>query len=77
MLLLTPLTPHPDSPAHSRPFYPAIPPPVTAVLLKFQLHTDKPPSFGYWIAQGATTLFEYWGNAAYSTPNLLNSYNHM
>ena len=45
--------------------------------LKFQLHTDKPPSFGYWIAQGATTLFEYWGNAAYSTPNLLNSYNHM
>lgn len=45
--------------------------------LKFQLHTDKPPSFGYWIAQGATTLFEYWGNAAYSTPNLLNSYNHI
>jgi len=45
--------------------------------LKFQLHTDKPPSFGYWIAQGATTLFEFWGNAAYSTPNLLNSYNHI
>jgi alpha-L-rhamnosidase len=45
--------------------------------LKFQLHTDKAPSFGYWIAQGATTLFEYWGNAEYSTPNLLNSYNHI
>ena len=45
--------------------------------LQFQLHTDKPPSFGFWIAQGATTLSEYWGNAAYSTPNLLNSYNHI
>jgi alpha-L-rhamnosidase len=45
--------------------------------LKFQLHTATPPSFGYWIAQGATTLFEYWGNAEYSTPNLLNSYNHI
>lgn len=45
--------------------------------LKFQLHTDKPPSFGYWMEQGGTTLFEYWGNAEYSTPNLLNSYNHI
>eukprot|EP01043_Picozoa_sp_COSAG02_P025097 COSAG02_NODE_1398_length_12861_cov_74.341718_6_plen_195_part_00 len=26
--------------------------------LKQQLHTDKPPSLGYWIAQGGTTLFE-------------------
>lgn len=24
--------------------------------LAFQLHTDKAPSFGYWMAQGATTL---------------------
>lgn len=27
--------------------------------LKQQLHTDKPPSLGYMIAQGGTTLFEY------------------
>lgn len=26
--------------------------------LRFQLHTDAPPSLGYWIAQGATTLWE-------------------
>jgi hypothetical protein len=45
--------------------------------LRQQLHTDAPPSFGFWIAQGATTLFEFWGNAQYTTPNLLNSYNHI
>lgn len=45
--------------------------------LKQQLYTDKPPSLGYWIAQGGTTLFEYWGNAEFTTPNLLNSYNHI
>lgn len=31
--------------------------------LQFQLYTDKAPSFGYWMAQGATTLFEFCENA--------------
>ena len=45
--------------------------------LKFQLHTDAPPSFGYWIAQNATTLFEFWGNNADTFNSGLNSYNHI
>ena len=45
--------------------------------LRTQLHTDKPPSPGYWVAQGATTLWEYWGNSATSANSGLNSYNHI
>ena len=45
--------------------------------LRMQLHTDKPPSFGYWVAQGATTLWEYWENSNTSWNAGLNSYNHI
>ena len=42
--------------------------------LRFQLQTDAPPSFGYWMAQNATTLFEYWTNSQYTSNGGLNSY---
>jgi alpha-L-rhamnosidase len=45
--------------------------------LRTQLHVDKPPSPGFWVAQGATTLWEYWENTAYSSNSGLNSYNHI
>lgn len=45
--------------------------------LQFQLHTDQPPSFGYWISQGATTLFEFWTNSEFEFNSGLNSYNHI
>eukprot|EP00040_Diaphanoeca_grandis_P042744 m.265853 g.265853 ORF g.265853 m.265853 type:complete len:1002 (+) comp64084_c0_seq1:339-3344(+) len=45
--------------------------------LRFQLHTDAPPSFGYWVAQNATTLFEYWTNSATTFNSGLNSFNHI
>ena len=45
--------------------------------LAFQLHTDKAPSFGYWMAQGATTLWEFWGNSEFTFNEGLNSYNHI
>eukprot|EP01079_Euglenida_sp_SAG-EU17-18_P004305 gene4305-783_t len=41
--------------------------------LAFQLHTDSPPSLGYWVSQGATTLWEYWGNTATTFNSGLNS----
>lgn len=45
--------------------------------LRLQLHTDSPPSFGYWIAQNATTLWEDWTNSARQANSGLNSYNHI
>ena len=45
--------------------------------LSFQLHTDKPPSFGYWMSQQATTLFEFWSNSEYTFDGGLNSFNHI
>lgn len=45
--------------------------------LRFQLHKDAPPSFGYWIAQNATTLWEFWTNSATTFDSGLNSYNHI
>jgi alpha-L-rhamnosidase len=45
--------------------------------LRFQLHTDAPPSFGYWMAQNATTLWEDWTNSATQADSGLNSYNHI
>ena len=45
--------------------------------LAFQLHTDAPPSFGYWMAQNSTTLFEFWTNSATTFDSGLNSYNHI
>ena len=45
--------------------------------LSFQLHTDKPPSFGYWMSQKATTLFEFWSNSEYTFDGGLNSFNHI
>ena len=45
--------------------------------LRTQLHTDKPPSPGVWVAQGATTLWEYWENTAFSSNSGMNSYNHI
>eukprot|EP00038_Savillea_parva_P019866 m.29376 g.29376 ORF g.29376 m.29376 type:complete len:1049 (+) comp4590_c0_seq1:93-3239(+) len=45
--------------------------------LKFQLHTDAPPSFGYWMAQNATTMWEDWTNSATEFNSGLNSYNHI
>jgi len=45
--------------------------------LRMQLHTDAPPSPGYWVAQGATTLWEFWGNSNTSANAGLNSYNHI
>jgi alpha-L-rhamnosidase len=50
---------------------------LQGLALRTQLHTDAPPSPGYWIAQGATTLWEYWGNSATAANAGLNSYNHI
>ena len=50
---------------------------LQGLALRTQLHADAPPSPGYWVAQGATTLWEYWGNSATSANAGLNSYNHI
>jgi len=50
---------------------------LQGLALRTQLHTDKPPSPGFWVAQGATTLWEYWENTATAANSGLNSYNHI
>ncbi len=50
---------------------------LQGLALRTQLHTDKPPSPGFWVSQGATTLWEYWENTATSWNEGLNSYNHI
>ena len=50
---------------------------MAGLALRMQLHVDKPPSPGFWVAQGATTLWEYWENTAFSSNSGLNSYNHI
>jgi hypothetical protein len=32
---------------------------------------------GYWMAQGGTTLFEFWSNSEYTFNGGLNSFNHI
>jgi alpha-L-rhamnosidase len=50
---------------------------LQGLALRTQLHTDAPPSPGFWVAQGATTLWEYWENTASTWNSGLNSYNHI
>ena len=50
---------------------------LQGLALRTQLHTDKPPSPGFWVAQGATTLWEYWENTATTSNAGLNSFNHI
>ena len=50
---------------------------LQGLALRTQLHTDRPPSPGFWMMQGATTLWEYWGNTATAWNEGLNSFNHI
>ena len=50
---------------------------LQGLALRTQLHTDKPTSPGFWVAQGATTLWEYWENTATAWNEGLNSFNHI